>query len=300
LIRVRQPEQETNDNLDMNDAYNTSGKWTAKFTYDLMGNVLTAIDANGTTITNTYDKANRVTTKTYSNEPNGQTTPAVQYLYDGFLELSQPSTASPNYAKGKLTKVTSSVSETRYTDFDYLGRLTQMQQFTDGQTYTSGYEYNFAGALIKETYPSGRVVRKEYKADGDLLRIYGQANSNAPVRTYANSFSFNVWGGIERMKLGNGKWETAKLNERQQLIELGLGNSSVDASLWKVNYEYGEFENGTVSTAKNTGNIAKQTITFAGLANPIVQTYKYDSLERLTEAKETSNKCTKLDSKLWL
>jgi hypothetical protein len=39
---------------------------------------------------------------------------------------------------------------------------------------------------------------------------------------------------------------------------------------------------------KNTGNIAKQTISFSGLANPFVQTFKYDSLYRITEAKEMS------------
>jgi RHS repeat-associated protein len=44
-----------------------------------------------------------------------------------------------------------------------------------------------------------------------------------------------------------------------------------------------------VNTAKNTGNIAKQTVSFNGLTNPLVQTYKYDSLYRLTEARETSN-----------
>src|SRR5258706_7672177 len=39
----------------------------------------------------------------------------------------------------------------------------------------------------------------------------------------------------------------------------------------------------------NAGNIAKQTVNFNGLANPFVQTYRYDSLDRITEAKETVN-----------
>ncbi len=46
--------------------------------------------------------------------------------------------------------------------------------------------------------------------------------------------------------------------------------------------------NGTVDAAKNTGNIAKQTINFSGLAQSFVQTYKFDSLDRLIEAKEMS------------
>ncbi len=286
LIRVKQPEQEVNTPaLDLADNYNTSGKWTAKFTYDLMGNVISATDANGTTITNAYDKANRVITKSYSNEPNGQTTPSVSYFYDG-KGLDQPQT--PNYAKGKLTKVTSSVSETRYTSFDNLGRLLQSQQITDGQTYTSIYQYNLSGALVQETYPSGRVVKNEFKSDGNLSRVFGQANLNSFERTYANGFSYTASGAIERFKLGNGKWQSANFNSRLQVTQLALGNSSTDVSLWKVNYEYGELNsNGTVDVTKNIGNIAKQTVTV--LATSFIQSYKYDSLERIIEAKETTN-----------
>lgn len=83
LLRVRQPEQEINQSLDMADAFNTEGDWTAGFTYDILGNVLTATDAKGTVITNAYDKANRVITRTYSNNPTGVTTPTVNFYYDG-------------------------------------------------------------------------------------------------------------------------------------------------------------------------------------------------------------------------
>jgi hypothetical protein len=73
------------------------------------------------------------------------------------------------------------------------------------------------------------------------------------------------------------------------VTELALGTSDADGSLWKLKYDYGELNtDGSVNTAKNTGNIAKQTVTFNGLTNPLVQTYKYDSLYRLTEAKEMS------------
>ncbi len=296
LIRVRQPEQEINGSLDLADNYNTSGQWTARFVYDLLGNVISATDANGTVITNIYDKANRVITKTYSNEPNGQTTPAVEYFYDG-TGLAQAPPTTNNYAKGKLTKVTSSVSETRYTLFDNLGRLTQMEQRTpvSGETLAnatpriSSYQYNFAGALVKETYPSLREVNNEFEADGDLARIYGKANPSAIERTYANGFSYTADGKIQRLKLGNNRWESAKFNDRLQVTELALGTSDGDGSLWKLKYDYGELNtDGSVNTAKNTGNIAKQTLSFNGLTNPLVQTFKYDSLYRLTEARETN------------
>ena len=106
LIRVNQPEQEYHEGLDLPDAYNTSGHWTAAFDYDDLGNLVTAIDAKGVTTVNTYDRAGRVTTRAYYGEPDpGPKTPAVYFFYDGKgLDVEQ----SPNYAKGKLTKVSSS------------------------------------------------------------------------------------------------------------------------------------------------------------------------------------------------
>ncbi len=75
--------------------------------------------------------------------------------------------------------MTSSVSATEYQVFDNLGRMTQMAQITDGQTYTSKYTYNFSGALIEEEYPSGRKVKNDFESDGDISRIYGNATSSA-------------------------------------------------------------------------------------------------------------------------
>ncbi|MCV4678169.1 hypothetical protein OFC08_35410, partial [Escherichia coli] len=71
----------------------------------------------------------------------------------------------PN-SKGKLTKVSSTVSTTEYTAFDILGRVTAHKQTTDGTAYTTGYVYNLSGGLVEETYPSGRVVKNVLDADG--------------------------------------------------------------------------------------------------------------------------------------
>jgi RHS repeat-associated protein len=279
LLRVRQPEQT------VNTALNTSGNpdnnsWTAAFTYDNNGNVLTTTDAKDTTVTNIYDTLNRPLTRTYEDG-----TPTANFYYDG---AGLPSV--PDNSRGNLTKATNSISESRYIEFDVLGRTKQYQQITDGQTYTSSYLYNFAGALVQETYPSGRTVQNSFDADGELSRIYGKATSTATERTFANAFTYTADGRIEKLRLGNLLWEAAKFNNRQQVTEFSLGHGVASADVWKNSYEYGELQtNGTVDATKNSGNIGKQTVTFNGLANPFVQTYKYDPLYRLTEAKETNN-----------
>lgn len=90
--------------------------------------------------------------------------------------------------------------------------------------------------------------------------------------------------------MGNGLCESAKFNSRLQVTEFNLGYGSESGNLWKLEQEYGEIDgSGNVDTAKNTGNIARQTVSFDGLSHPFVTSYKYDSLYRLTEARETKN-----------
>jgi RHS repeat-associated protein len=276
LIRLRQPEQGTNSNLVSGDTITLNNDWSIGSTYDKNGNVLTTTDAKNVVTTYTYDELNRPLTRTYNDG-----TPAVTNTYDA---------AGVDYSKGQLTEVSNAISTSKFTKFDTLGKPLISQQLTDGNTYTSKYEYNLVGDLVQETYPSLRVVRNDYNANNEISKIYGQKNASSVMRTYANNISYTAWGAIDKIKLGNGRFESAKFNNRLQVTELAVGSSVGDGSLWKLNYEFGELQtNNSVDTSKNSGNIAKQTINFNGLANPIYQGYKYDSLNRVTEAKETAN-----------
>ncbi len=280
LIRVKQPEQEVNSALDLVDSVTNNNQWTAGFEYDIVGNLKKTTDAKGSIITNSYDKAGRVTKREYNNLD----TPTVFYYYDG-TGLATPPPTTQNFAKGKLSKVMSSISTTQYTSFDNFGRNLVSEQITnvgttstDYQTYTSKYKYDFGGRMVEQTYPSGKVVRNFFESDGDLAKVVRHG------KTYVSDFSYNASGGINSLKLGNGRWETAQFNLRQQLMQLGLGATASDSSLFKLQYEFGELlANGTI---QNTGNITKQTINVPNAS--FVQTYKYDALDRLTEAKETN------------
>ncbi|HEV7642794.1 MAG TPA: RHS repeat-associated core domain-containing protein [Pyrinomonadaceae bacterium] len=271
LLRVKQPEQEVNINL------NTTGnaennQWSAGFEYDTGGNLVKTVDAKNTSITNTYDSAGRTIKKVYSDG-----TPQVECFYDG-KGLSQPI----NFAKGKLTKISNSISENRYTQFDSFSRLLSSEQVTDGQVYASSYKYNLTGELVEEKYPSGEIVRNFFGSDGALSRIV------VNDRTYTSDLNFNASGDVLSLRLGNGLYETTQYNASQQLLQVGLGLGINDTSIWRVNYEYGALTvNSGVDGSQNTGDIAKQTITLPNTS--FVQTYKYDHLDRLTEAAETTN-----------
>ena len=278
LIRVKQPEQEVNTALDLTDTVTNNNQWTAGFEYDLVGNLKKTTDAKGSVITNSYDKAGRVTERTY-NDPN---TPSLNYYYDG-TGLG----AVPQYSKGKLTKVSSTISASLFTSFDNFGRVLTHQQITDNQTYDTAYKYNLDGALVEETYPSGKVVRNFFKSDGDLSKVVRNG------KVYVSELNYSASGRVNSLKLGNGRWETSKFNSSQQLTELALGANQNDTNLFKLQYDYGELaSNGTL---QNSGNITKQTITLPNAS--FVQTYKYDALDRLTEAKEINGNSTTVNWK---
>ena len=206
--------------------------------------------------------------------PNYQTTPNVSYFYDNLTN-----------AKGKLTKVSSSVSTTEYTAFDILGRVTAHKQTTDGNAYTTGYVYNLSGALIEETYPSTRKVRNTLDADGDLAQVQSQKTPTDILRNYANSFVYTAASAVSSLRLGNGRFENTQFNSRLQPTLIGLGSSVGNTSLLKLDYTY-----NTPNVADNNGNVKSQTITVptigANTGFTAIQNYTYDSLNRLKSAVE--------------
>jgi RHS repeat-associated protein len=217
-----------------------------------------------------------MTDRNYTNEPSGSETPDVDYFYG---------TTAPKV--GKLTKVSSSVSTTEYTSFDILGRVTASKQTTDGgdtNGYSTGYTYKLSGALDEQTYPSGRVVKNELDASGDLSLVTSKENSSAIYKTYANDFTYTAVGAVSSLKLGNGRFESTAFNSRLQPTQIALGSSVGNAGLLKIDYTYNSSGNND-----NNGNLLSQTITVPGLSHPFVQTYTYDELNRLKSATETNN-----------
>ena len=244
---------------------------TITYSYDANGNLTGKTDARGVSTTITYDALNRATFKNYSDS-----TPDITYTYDD--------PAVP-FSKGKLTKTASTVSESSILAYDVQERVISSRQRTDGTNYDFAYTYNLDDDLTSQTYPSGKVVNFAYDSSGDLSSVDG-AN-----RIYANSFSYAPHGQVEKVRLGNGKWETTKFNAERQITEISLGNSDGNAGLWKVNYEYGELQqNGTIDAVKNNGNLARQTISVptigAATGFTATQNYTYDPLDRIKSASE--------------
>jgi RHS repeat-associated protein len=240
------------------------------YSYDENSNLRTKTDARTPAVTTTYnyDALNRLKAKTYSDS-----TPAVTYGY----EKDQGGTAVTN-AVGRMTFVSTSVSTTSYTQFDPLGRVLQSKQATQAgavQSYTLSYEYNRAGQMTLETYPSLKKVVTSYDAAGRISEVKDQALN----KVYASGFSYAAHGTVEAMTLGNNLIERTTYNTRLQPTQIKLGTSSLPASVLQLDYTYGVRANNVLDVTKNNGNVERQTITCPGLNAQ--QSYTYDSLNRL-------------------
>ena len=287
VLRARQPEQGVNAALSLSsDALSDNNdQWSTGYAYDENGNIEESTNALNIKINGVYDKLNRLTLRDYTDA-----TPDVAFTYE------QPGIAN---STGKLTVVSSSVSITKFTAFDATGGVSSSQQLTTAgqrngteQPYSFTYEYNLAGFLTDETYPSGRRITNNYQADGNLAAVSSRAAQAAPVRTFADSFSYTAAGAVEKMRLGNNRWETAQFNNRLQITQVGLGISATDTSLLKLEYDYG-------TATQNNGAMRQQKISFAGLAAPLVQTYTYDNLNRLQSATETFTQNGNANTQSW-
>jgi RHS repeat-associated protein len=251
-----------------------------QYAYDENSNLKTKLDARSITTTYSYDALNRVTGRTYSDS-----TPAVSYKYDAQTLPTGAPTFTRGSSTGRLVAVTyGGGSAGNYTGYDQLGRANVSYQQRDSNNYGFGYSYNLASEMTSETYPSGRVVQTEFDS---AERVAGVRNQNATwyyagaASTDAtNRIQYAAQGAVSAMKLGNGKWEHTSFNNRLQPTLIGLGTSTSDSSLLKLEYTY-----NTTGQANNNGNVLTQTITIG--TTVMTQIYGYDALNRLSNASET-------------
>ena len=113
--------------------------------------------------------------------------------------------------------------------------MTAHKQTTDGGAsggYTTGYTYNLAGALIEETYPSGRVVKDVFDQSGDLAIVQSKKNASSGYWHYADAFTYNAAGSSPhaawQRPLGNDDFQQSPPANRSHLISHGTTTNDLD------------------------------------------------------------------------
>jgi RHS repeat-associated protein len=138
--------------------------------YNVHGNTIRRVDANGTTVASGYDLLGRLTGKTVARAQGVIGTTYENYQYDG---LSRTTLAEDNDSRVERSH-------------DSLGRITsETQTFLDdaiptGRVVTS--EYDGAGNLLSCTYPVGRELLRTFD---ELDRVSTISDGDEIIATYA-------------------------------------------------------------------------------------------------------------------
>jgi len=294
LIRADNPEQETLSTLSINDPVTNHPNWSAKYEYDNNGNLTFKTDARGVVTENRYDELNRLTTVLY--RINGDADPNtgdIQYLYDNATN-----------GKGRLWltyRWGAKPSHTAVGYYDAMGRVKQLWNlFGDGQGgWSAGYgvsrNYNLAGQVTSQTYPSSRMVNYTYDTAGRTTGFTGNLGDGV-TRSYASSFLYNARSQVTQELFGTQTplYHKLQYNIRGQLWDVRVStNPDVNGSLNRGGLQFfyeGNLGYGT-SGPDNNGNVL-----FANTYTPEDeqlnhwaiqrQSYAYDSLNRLQSVTE--------------
>jgi RHS repeat-associated protein len=250
-----------------------------KFTYDLLGNRLSATDLHAVNDglygiwRETYEKGMR---KSSTEKPGGQ---MIEYTYDDLHRLKTKTSGGVTLETytydtckngiGKVCKVETLQTTENYS-YDVLGRLKQETLTTNQKTFTSSYTYDLAGHVLSEKHPNIETTTWTYTNRGLPKTITHQG---APVIQHV---TYNVLGQPQTIEYANGKtttysYDSAKLFQLSHLRTPGLQDTGY--------------------TFDAAGNLLTETETSTN--NPYTLTYGYDDLSRLTTAALTINGITK-------
>lgn len=276
--------------------YSSLGRLTSSITpesgntsyqFDNNGNIKQKTDARSITTTyGDYDALNRPTTRSYSDG-----TPTVTFGYDA---------AGVDYGKGRLTSATSSAAGYAITDYNPFGLALGTSVTIGSQPYTVSYTYNLRGQLKTLGYPSGRSVTTTYDITGRPSTVAGTLGDTTP-RTYSTGITYSADGQMQQEQFGttaaiyNKRFYNAK-NDLAEIRTSTAPNNS-DWNRGAIINHYSDSCGGVctgVAMPDNNGSVRKQEIKIPAddqisSSDTFLQTFSYDSLNRLEVSSENKN-----------
>lgn len=195
--------------------------------YDVLGNPVHALDANGSRVTSTFDAVGRTLTRSIV-PGQGGSFPVVGSA-DG-----QTGITSESYTYDSLGRLLSAIDNDTEVlrEYDGLSRLkaekTKVAQWASGAwsfsssaQRTVSYDYDAAGNVTLITYPDGRQVRQEFNSISQLTTLREGSAGNSPEiawyeyfgtlfptsRVHANGTQIDyAWAGWKVTDSGRTNW----------------------------------------------------------------------------------------------
>jgi RHS repeat-associated protein len=261
---------------------NSSTNVRTTFTYDANGNLLTQTDANGHTTRHSYDLLDRRLTTTdalsrtqelrytargelqISTDPLGRDT---HYTYDADRRLTAidypagtPDVTYAYDAASNVITMTDGLGTTTYR-YDALHRMRERTR--DGRTVT--YDYTSPTQVSTIGYWGRGTVQYGVDAAGDRTSV-------TPWGAAATNYTYRQRGQVATISRPNGVTTTTTYDHAGQVQRISHQRSGTPATtLHQIQYAYDAVGNRTGVTEQ----FGTTTVT---------STYRYDPLNRLTEA----------------
>jgi len=243
---------------------------TTYYTYDLNANLVQETEANGTVVSATFDALNRLRTRSFT--VAGATAPTGTASFD----YDTDSTGETVYgAIGQLTRVAVAGSPVALSlnQYDEMGRLQVLDTIVNGTTYHSSVYYDQIGFPTYEHFPSGRAIYLTDDLEGRSDWI-GDSGGG----TYVHQRYYEPYGTIEGEDLGNGLTQGWHHNDRMQVTE--VDTYPTGAYNWST--QRMDIALGYTSAAQpmDNGNLLSLTDNMGEAAQN--QSYSYDPLNRIS------------------
>ncbi|MEL6215789.1 MAG: RHS repeat protein, partial [Pseudomonadota bacterium] len=248
---------------------------TSTYQYDAAGRMIQSTDGRGQVVDYTFDVLDRVTRIEPAGRPASE---VIEYQWDtGGLAGS--------FGVGRLARVIDG-SGTTVMGYDHRGNRTGKEQ-SIGSTSAAllAYEYDVADRITQITYPSGRLVRYGYDAQGRVNSVETKDSASAPTwQAVASNHQYQPFGPVKSMALANGltvanDWDTdGRLSARR------LTNTQSGTDLSSLAYRRDEvgriaaiadFVDPTRSALYGYDEVGRLTLAVSDGVSTSAETYSY-------------------------
>jgi RHS repeat-associated protein len=284
--------------------------------YDNLGRRTSITNPDTGETTFTYDRASNLIEKATAKLKNDSQAIAYDYDFNRLIAIRYPVNTGNNVSytygeptlagdangnrAGRITKVishttTTSQGDQQDTEERHYGRLGEVVYekktvvtFTDPlhpSVFETAYQFDTFGRLQKLTYPDGELLTNQYDSGGNLKSAASVKNGFR--YNYLRNLSYDKFEQRVQLEQGNGIVTTYTYNAQTRRLHNLTAGRSGGTQFQKLAYDYDRVGN-ILGLANGVDPVSPNTY-----GGPVSQTFTYDSLYRLTEAKGTFNAANK-------